>query len=211
MPRSEFAMIAQMENLETIVEIPCKKPRKPYTRKAIPEIPKQIAAPLPPNPNILAMESKIGELVEQRSSAQFAISRANQQFQAAQSVLQSAKDEFTRLEQEIQYRMGLISQMRGGPGPAMTLQGVGPSPVFIYEHPGAGYQNAPPLSPPYQPAQPYPQYPPQFDPRMVPAQGVGSAPAPNYGLYEDVTAGPDGARTGSAEDLRRDELRTRGY
>lgn len=202
-------MIAQMENLETIAEIPAKKPRKPYTRKAIPEIPKQIAAPLPPNPNILAMESKIGELVEQRSSAQFAISRANQQFQTAQSVLQSAKDEFTRLEQEIQYRMGLIQQMRGGAAPA-------PAPAVLRYHvadPEFTYPNpfAPQSSPPYQPAQPYPQYPPQFDPRMVPAQGVGSAPAPNYGLYPDVVGGPDGARTESAEDLRRDELRTRGY
>jgi hypothetical protein len=157
------------------------------------------------------MESKIGELVEQRSGAQFAISRANQQFQVAQSVLQGAKEEFQRLEQEIQYRMGLINQMRGGTPAQMPPVGVG---YFPTADAPAAWMALSPTSPAYHPAQPYPSYPPPYDPRMVgqpDEYGRASVPANNHGLYPDVAAGPDGARTGSAEELRRDELRTRGY
>lgn len=217
-----------MENSENIHEIPAKKPRKPYTRKPIAVIPEKLMTPPPPqapNPNILAMESKIGELVEQRLHAQMLVSRAAQEFQSSQMRLQGAKDEFNRLEQEIQYRMGLIQQMRGGPSPAPV-----PYPSHDPLHGAPPYSDthffAPqPMSPPYAPAQGYPPYPPAFDPRQVPSQGVGSAPGfpvdPITGRYSPY---PDaGERIGDAGALRQDDnmvaratnlqetLRTRGY
>lgn len=173
--------------------------------------------PIAPNPNISAMESKIGELVEMRTQAQFHLSRVNQAFQRMQLDLQTAKDEFNRLEQEIQYRMGLIQQMRGGGAPpqAQPAQWYPPGPVTFQPMMDTPHHLS---SPPYQPAQPYPTYPAPFDSRMVPAQGVGSVAGfpvnPMTGRYEpypDVQGGPDGARTESAEEIRREETRNRGY
>lgn len=213
---------SHMENSENIHEIPAKKPRKPYTRKPIAAIPEKLMTPPPPqvpNPNILAMESKIGELVEARSQAKFNISRAEQVFQQAQMGLRREQEQFSSIEHEIQYRMGLIQQMRGGPSPAMhPALGQGLQWEPAPPQPVSWMQPSQPMSPPYNPTTPYPSYPPAFDPRQVPSQGVGSAPGfpvdpitGRYSPYPDVAGGPDGARTSSAEEVRRDELQRRGY
>lgn len=226
-----------MENSENIHEIPAKKPRKPYTRKPIAAIPEKLMTPPPPqvpNPNILAMESKIFELVELRYQAQSSVSNAEQVFFQAQAGLKRAQEQFSRIEQEIQYRANLANQMRGGnsgPGlaqnaPPMQTQSASwgyfpdtSSPAVRFDLPSQ------PMSPPYAPAQGYPAYPPAFDPRQVPAQGVGSAPGfpvdPITGRYSPY---PDaGERIGDAGALRQDDnmvaratnlqetLRTRGY
>jgi hypothetical protein len=200
-------MIAQMENSGEIHEIPTKKARKPYTKRVTQEIPSPIPVAQAPNPTIIALEAKIYELSEQRSQAQLAISHANRQVQSAQNQLRSAQEEFQRLEGEVQYRMSLIGQMRGGgtPIPAAAFLPPSPQPAGNY------YAGVPTMSPTYAPAMPYPPYPPAFDPRMVPATGVGSAPAPNHGLYPDLIGNDEGAQVGDAEALRRDEMRVRGY
>jgi len=191
------------ENVE-IHEVPVKKARKPYTKRPVSEIKAAIAVPQAPNPTIIALEAKIYELSEQRSQAQLAISHANRQVQSAQNQLRAAQEEFQRLEGEVQYRMSLIGQMRGGsPMPAAAF--LPPSPQGNY------YAGAPVMSPTYAPAMPYPPYPAPFDARLVPATGVGSAPAPNHGLYPDLIGNDEGAQVGDAEALRRDEMRSRGY
>jgi hypothetical protein len=198
------------ENVE-IHEVPVKKARKPYTKRPVSEIKAAIAVPQAPNPTIIALEAKIYELSEQRSQAQLAISHANRQVQSAQNQLRAAQEEFQRLEGEVQYRMSLIGQMRGGsPMPAAAFLPPSPQPSGNY------YAGFPATSPTYAPAMPYPPYPPAFDPRMVPATGVGSAPAPNRGLYPDLAGGPDGELASSAQQQRedpevREAFRQRGY
>jgi len=201
-----------MENSGEIHEIPAKKARKAYTRKLPSEIPAPIPVTQAPNPHISAMEAEILGLVGARSQAATQISLANRQLQQAQNNLRNAQEEFQRFEAEVQYRMQIVAQMRGG-----TPHPLAPAiPPYPPPQPGIGYAGPPIMSPPYAPAQPYPPYPPAFDPRMVPATGVGSAPAPNRGLYPDLVGGPDGELTSSAEQMRedpqvRDAFRQRGY
>lgn len=182
-----------------------EKAKRKYTKKPVPPPPPPVPAV---NPTIVAMESKIGELVEQRAQAQYQISVAEQAFLQAQSMLKRAQDMFSRIEQEIQYRMNLINQMRGGaPMPPPLNPGVAVSPYWQGSPPA-------PMSPSYAPAAPYPTYPPQFDPRtavQADAFGRASIPAPNLGLYADVGGTPEGAQTASAESVRMEEMRLRGY
>ena len=197
-----------MPEVENSVEIPHtlpKKPRKPYTRTKIDTPPSTIPASQALNPNIAALESDIYALVKERSQAQSAISHWNQQIQSVQNSLRAAQDGFNRIEGEIQYRMGLVNQMRGGAAPQIPPQSLPYAPTFA----PAGYQPPPPQSPPYMPAAPYPTYPPPFDPRMGP--GVASYPAPNPGLYPDVVGTPEGAVAASADAVRMEEMRLRGY
>jgi hypothetical protein len=201
-----------MENEIHEITPPKRKysPRKPKPQA----IPEHLMTPPPPNPNVALMEGRVAELVEQRTQAQFHLSRVNQQFQRMQLDLQSAKEEFSRVEQEIQYRMGLINQMRGGQpsqagsgyanAPTVTLPGVG---YFPAANGPATWMPMQPQSPAYQPAAPYPQYPTPFDPRFP----VDSVPANNRGLYPDVAGTPEGAISSSAEGIRNEEIRTRGY
>ena len=185
-------------NVQEIPQNVTKKARKPYTRRPVQEISQPIPQPAAPNPTVLALESKIYELSEMRSRAQYEISLANRKLQAAQNELRSAQEEFARIEGEVTYRINLLNQMRGG----------APVPPPSFGQPvGVGYVT-PAMSPTYAPATPYPSYPPAFDPRQP--MGVASYPAPNTGLYPDLGS-PDGARTESAEDIRRDEMRQRGY
>ena len=203
-----------------ILQMPPKAKRHYSPRKPKQPEPAPIPSPQAPNPNVLAAESRINELIEQRLQAQFAMSRANQALQSAQMQFQNARDEVSRLEGEINYRQSVVNQMRGvssaGSGyptaPAPTAQDSfywhGQPPVAQFQPAPAPWQQQ---SPSYAPASPYPQYPAPFDPRLVPQVGVGAIPAPNHGLYPDLVGGPDGSRTESAEQLRMDEMRSRGY
>jgi hypothetical protein len=201
-----------MENEEKIAEFSAPKGKRPYFRRPIKDDSEKIQNIAPPNPTILALEAKIYELSEQRSQAQMAISRANQQFQHAQQNLKFAQDEFQRLDGEVQYRMQLIGQMRGGPPQHLTPNSESPWHGQLGQlPPQQTYPWPQPQSPTYTPATPYPQYPAPFDPRMVPSSGIGGIPGNNMGLYPDVGGSPDGARTESAEGVRMEEMRTRGY
>jgi hypothetical protein len=187
------------ENPE-IHEIPTKKTRKAYVRRAPQEIPAPIPQPPAQNPHILAMQAEILGLVGARSQASQQIALANRKLQMAQNELRAAQEEFQRFESEVQYRMQLISQMGGGPAPGQ--------PQFTMPSAGVTYVGPPPpmyMPPTYAPPQGYPQYPPEFSP------GVASYPAPNRGLYPDVVGNSEGAITGSAEEARREEIRLRGY
>jgi len=168
------------------------KVKRAYTRRQ-PAAPVQ-RAPAPPNPQILELESGIVPLVNQRlavnQKVRLAAAAANQSNQN----LQFAQNELAEIEQEINYRMQLIAQLKNGGVPVApyAAQGLGQPQGFA----GPSYPVMTP-SAPYNPVVPYPNFP-TFDPV---AAGVGSFPAPNRGLYPDATD-----RLESAEDVRQSEI-----
>lgn len=94
----------------------------PSRGKDIPPQPVIAAAPEPPNPAILALQEDIVGLVRQRRAAMDLVEAsmrillgAQAQSSAAQSEVDVAKQSLSQLEQEVQYRMSLIAQMKGEP------------------------------------------------------------------------------------------------
>ena len=152
--------------------------------------------PIAPNPAVIAMESELLPLMKQRMDANNAVRSATMAVNQANRQLDEAREYLQQIEGEVNYRLQVIAQIKGVP-----LQIQNPNPQNLYIDPSdpsgsrrrfADYPAQPP-SPMYNPVTPYPQFPP-------PAQGIGSWPAPNKGLYPDATD-----RTESAEDIRRME------
>jgi hypothetical protein len=85
------------------------KSKRAYHRKPAPPPP-----PEPPNPRIATLEDQILKLVDQRMSILTEITAANGALSAAQFRAQAARDGLIQLDQEVQYRMALIAQMKGG-------------------------------------------------------------------------------------------------
>ena len=84
-----------------------KSSKRKYNRKPVP------VPPPAPNPTVLALESKILELVEQRMAANQRIAQATAQVGQANSALQLAQMELQNIEREVSYRLNLIAQMKG--------------------------------------------------------------------------------------------------
>ena len=143
------------------------------------------------NSNIAQLEAGLIPLMTARRDVNTRMNLAAHKASLANQELQAVRGEFDQIEGEIQYTLQVIGQLKGG---APIPQG-----TYVAQAPQYGYpaQYQPP-SPPYTPAIPYPQYP-------GPAEGVGSQPAPNRGLYPDATD-----RLESAEDVRQFELGQRG-
>lgn len=103
---------------KTVPETPVLPQKRKYTKRP-PTAPlvHPAAAPEPPNLAILALQQDIVDMVQRREQAQQGISQAMVAVSEANSSLQIAQQHFTNLEREVQYRMGLITQMRGGVAP----------------------------------------------------------------------------------------------
>lgn len=154
---------------------PETKPKRRYVRKEKSIAPATPAIPVAevPNPAILALQEDILGLVKQRGSAQHEIAQAGLALNQASARMQGAREILQQLESEVQYRMSLISQMRGG----------GPPPIQV-------------------PAQYYPPtlhdvYAPQIG---VPP-GVGSIPSV-IPFASPADPGGRRIRSESAEDVR---------
>jgi hypothetical protein len=95
------------ENEVKSTESPKKK--RSYHRKPTPPPP-----PPPPSAAVSALEADVLELVKQRLVANQAIINATAAANEANSRLQAAQQHLRNLEQEVNYRMALIGQMKGG-------------------------------------------------------------------------------------------------
>lgn len=84
------------------------KPKRKYTRKPSPPV------PIPPNPTVEAMEKDVLSLVQQRIAANAEIVTATTAVNQANSALQLAQMRLSQIVSEVQYRMGLIAQLKGG-------------------------------------------------------------------------------------------------
>jgi len=89
------------------------KPKRKYNRKAA--IPTPPIQNLPPSPATLALESQVLELVNQRMSANSQIATAMQDAALANAKLQAAQNLLKQIEHEVNYRLALVQQMKGGP------------------------------------------------------------------------------------------------
>jgi len=69
------------------------------------------AAPVPPSPAVLALQSQVVELVSQRNDSRSRLTEAHTAYLLAQSKFQAAEGELKGIEQEVQYRIGLIGQL----------------------------------------------------------------------------------------------------
>lgn len=80
--------------------------KRSYHRKPSP--------PPPPSQAIVELENQIIALVQHRASANQVIEQATIEANAANAKVQAAYSHLKQIEQEVQYRMGLIQQMKGG-------------------------------------------------------------------------------------------------
>lgn len=156
-----------------------EKKKRAYHRKPVPPPP-----PPAPSPAVIALENEVLELVKQRTSANQGIIDAMRRANEANVALSAAREMLNLLDQEVQYRMALIGQMKGQPtGGALA---------------GSRYWDAPPPTPPANDWASATSSPNESFDRVygVPA-GVGSIPAtPNR------IPGAPRVRSESAEDMR---------
>lgn len=67
--------------------------------------------PVPPSPAVLKLQEQVVELVTARHQARSLLNQAHNAYLAAQSRFQAAEGELKGIEQEVQYRIGLIAQL----------------------------------------------------------------------------------------------------
>ena len=67
--------------------------------------------PAPPSPAVLKLQEQVVELVTARHQARSLLNEAHNAYLAAQSRFQAAESELKGIEQEVQYRIGLIAQL----------------------------------------------------------------------------------------------------
>ena len=175
----------ETNEIQNPLDPPSLKAKRAYHRRQSPPI--QTSAP---NPNIMALESDLIPLVNQRLDANRKVLIATQKANQANFDLENARNELQQIESEINYRMQIIGQIKNGGMPVPQT----PYIAQALSQPQSGYSNQlpnysnqqsgygpnfVPSSPPYAPVIPYPA-----QPASVP--GVGSMPANNIGLYPDV-------------------------
>ena len=183
---------------------PGRKPKQIHVTEVadyVAPTPPAAPTPEPPNPAIASLQEDIIQLVKQRSGARGEISNAMLALNQANARLTAAKDYLMGLEQEVQYRMNLIAQMRGGNNAAYFTTITGAAANFpevdrvdFYRQVGD-------------------QYIPIDNPDTTPngygvtiPDGVGSIPAPR-----NITTMPSGPRirSESAVAERNAEISTR--
>lgn len=113
--------MSEITEIDNTVPASPEKPKRVYKPRTkspviepIAEIPVPIAAPSAPNPTILALEADILELVRHRSAALNEVAASGHALNAASARMASAKEQLQSLEKEVQYRLALIHQMKGG-------------------------------------------------------------------------------------------------
>ena len=91
------------------------KPKRAYKRKEKKQEVGQVTAPAAPirTPAMDRLEAEILEIVSQRSAANAALRNAKMTSEQAQLNLKSAQEFLFSLEQEVNYRMTLLGQLRG--------------------------------------------------------------------------------------------------
>ena len=96
---------------------PNKKPTLPAPQEAVAATPAPIpVAPSEPSPAVLKLQEQVVELVGQR------LTEAHTAYLMAQSTFQAAQAELQGIEQEVQYRIGLIAQLENRQPMAPVLQ-----------------------------------------------------------------------------------------
>lgn len=159
------------------------RPKRKYS-------PRQPKAP-EVNSNIVQLEAGLIPLMTARREVNNRMNLASHKANLANQELQTVRGEFEQIDGEINYTLQVIAQLKNGGMPV-------PQGSYIAQGPQSGYPQYQQPSPSYTNAIPYPQFP-------GPAEGVGSQPAPNRGLYPDATD-----RLESAEDVRSHEMQLRG-
>ena len=91
-------------------------PRKAATPKHLPVPPVEAVAaapaqPVPPSPAVLKLQEQVVELVSQRHQARAFLNESHNAYLLAQAKFQAAETELRSIEQEVQYRIGLIAQL----------------------------------------------------------------------------------------------------
>lgn len=77
----------------------------------VPAVNPVTVSPAPPSPAVLALQEQVVSLVSQRHQARTLLNEAHNAYLAAQSRFQAAEGELKGIEQEVQYRIGLIAQL----------------------------------------------------------------------------------------------------
>jgi len=125
--------------------------------------------------------SRSRPLVNQRLEANQRVRIAAQKANQANSELQNVQNELAQIESEINYRMNLIGQLKNGgclfPLLLTSRRTCNSRGLFRTVIPRPKVCSGPPSSP-YNPVVPFPT--------MPPANGIGSFPARNDGLYPDA-------------------------
>jgi hypothetical protein len=88
------------------------KSKRKYTRKPVP--PPAPPPPAPPSQAVVALEADVLQLVSQRMAATQQIAIATQEATLANAKLQAAQNMLKQIEFEVQYRLSLVQQMKGG-------------------------------------------------------------------------------------------------
>src|SRR6185312_1746492 len=89
--------------------------------------------PAPPSPAVLKLQEQVVELVSQRHQARSFLNEAHNAYLAAQSRFQAAESELKGIEQEVQYRIGLIAQLENRP----SANPLYPTPTSVLQMPAA--------------------------------------------------------------------------
>lgn len=166
----QIAKVAQLRSAAAVATEPVSVPVPP-------------PAPEPPSPVVLALQDHVLALVNQRNALQNELANANAQLRNAQAAAESARERLQMVEGEVQYRLGLIAQLRGDPPRTSIVGSTGPFQLDrLLPYSGQERQNLTP-----------------FDLSRVPQAGMGSIPAQRpqmEGVVGEV-------RQESAEDMRR--------
>lgn len=163
-----------------------EKKKREYNRKPEPPAP-----PAPPSAAVSALEADILTLVQQRLAANTEIANATQAANTANARVQAAQANLTQLQNEVNYRLDLISRMKG----ESPTQIHGPSLHLAPAQSGNPYWDASP-----------PAYLNGMGVSIPP--GVGSIPPPAPRIVE-VAPRVRGPRTESALDVRDGETGAR--
>lgn len=114
--------------------------------QGLPSAPIQPAAAAPPSPAVLALQEQVVHRVSQRDEVRQRLTEAHTAYLLAQSRFQAAEAELKGIEQEVNYRIGLIAQLENRP----QMPSYAPAPVLQMPNSLAGV-----TSEPAQPSQPH--------------------------------------------------------
>ena len=98
------------------------KPVLPAPQGVVAATPAPTVTPIEPSPAVLKLQEQVVELVGQRTAGRQRLTEAHTAYLMAQSTFQAAQAELQGIEQEVQYRIGLIAQLENRQPMAPVLQ-----------------------------------------------------------------------------------------